>query len=164
MASSNKRHTAQLVIIQDEKGCSVVTLLPKRESPSVPCCGSPLSGRRGVRCRHILEENIKCDGVARNGEAFCPKCDTPLAELSPITTHIFRHNSVSRADRAGVSLAHNMKLHGHHTIPMHLRYLHKYLEDTTDEVKSIFAEKRLREVRQALRSAPGQIVEGGIAY
>src|SRR5258708_39564357 len=36
MASSNKRHTAQLVTIQDEKGCSVVTLLPKRESPSVP--------------------------------------------------------------------------------------------------------------------------------
>jgi site-specific recombinase XerD len=129
-----------------------------------PCCRSPLSGRRGVQCRHILEEDFKCDGVARNGEAFCPKCDMPLAAFSSITTQVFRHNSVSRADRAGVSLAHNMKLHGHQTIPMHLRYLHRYLEDTTDEVKSIFAEKRLREVRQALRSAPGQIVEGGIAY
>jgi site-specific recombinase XerD len=129
-----------------------------------PCCGSPLSGRRGVLCRHILEEDFKCDGVARNGEAFCPKCDTPLAAFSSITTHVFRHNSVSRADRAGVSLAHNMKLHGQQTIPMHLRYLHTYLEDTTDEVKSVFAEKRLREVRQALQSAPGQIVEGGIAY
>jgi site-specific recombinase XerD len=129
-----------------------------------PCCGSPLPGRRGVLCRHILEEDFKCDGVARNGEAFCPKCDTPLAMFLPITTHVFRHNSVSRADRAGVSLAHNMKLHGHETVPMHLRYLHTYLDDTTDEVKSIFAEKRLREVRQALRSAPGQIVEGGIAY
>jgi len=129
-----------------------------------PCCGSPLPGRRGVLCRHLLEEDFQCDGVARNGESFCPKCDTPLAAFLPITNHVFRHNSVSRADRAGVSLAHNMKLHGHHTIPMHLRYLHTYLGDTTDEVKSIFAEKRLREVRQALQSAPGQIVEGGIAY
>lgn len=129
-----------------------------------PCCGSPLSGRRGSRCHHILEENFKCDGVARNGEAFCPKCDTPLADFLPITPHVFRHNSVSRANRAGVSLEHNMKLHGHHTIPMHLRYLHTYLEDTTDEIKRVFAEKRLREVRQALRAAPGQIVEGGIAY
>ncbi len=129
-----------------------------------PRCRSPLPGRRGVLCRHILEEDFKCAGVARNGEAFCPKCDTPLAAFLPITNHVFRHNSVSRADRAGVSLAHNMKLHGHQTIPMHLRYLHTYLEDTTDEVKSIFAEKRLREVRQVLRSTPGQIVEGGIAY
>jgi site-specific recombinase XerD len=129
-----------------------------------PCCGSPLPGWRGALCHHILEEDFKCDGVARNGEAFCPKCDTPLASFLPITTHVFRHNSVSRAHRAGVSLAHNMKLHGHQTVPMHIRYLHAYLEDTTDEVKSVFAEKRLREVRLALRSAPGQIVEGGIAY
>jgi hypothetical protein len=129
-----------------------------------PCCGSPLSGRRGALCHHILEEDFKCDGIARNGEAFCPKCDTPLAAFLSITTHVFRHNSVSRADRAGVPMAHNMELHGQHTIPMHIRYLHKYLEDTTDEVKSVFAEKRLREVRQALQSAPGQIVEGGIAY
>jgi site-specific recombinase XerD len=129
-----------------------------------PYCRSPLSGQRGARCYQILEEDFKCDGIARNGEVFCPKCDTPLAKFLSITTHVFRHNSVSRADRAGVSLAHNMKLHGHETIPMHLRYLHRYLEDTTDEVKSVFAEKRLREVRQALRSAPGQIVEGGIAY
>ncbi len=129
-----------------------------------PCCGSPLSGRRGALCHRIFEEDFQCDGVARNGEAFCPKCDTPLAAFSPIATHVFRHNSVSRAHRAGVSLAHNMKLHGHETVPMHLRYLHTYLEDTTDEVKSVFAEKRLREVRRALQSVPGQIVEGGIAY
>jgi site-specific recombinase XerD len=129
-----------------------------------PCCNSPLTGRRGSTCYHILEEDFKCDGIARDGEAFCPKCDAPLAAFSSITPHTFRHNSVSRAYRAGVSLAHNMKLHGHETIPMHLRYLHTYLEDTTDEVISVFAEKRIREVRQALRSAPGQIVEGGIAY
>jgi len=129
-----------------------------------PCCHSPLSGRRGTVCRHKLEEDFKCDGIARNGEAFCPKCDTSLAAFLPVTTHIFRHNSVSRANRAGVSLAHNMKLHGHRTIPMHMRYLHTYLEDTTDELKRVFAVKRLREVRQALGSAPGQIVEGGIAY
>jgi hypothetical protein len=129
-----------------------------------PCCGSPLSGRRGSMCRHILEEDFECDGFAQDGEAFCPKCDTPLADFLPITSHVFRHNSVSRANHAGVSLEHNMKLHGHVTIPMHLRYLHTYLEDTTDEVKRVFAVKRLREVRQALRSSPGQIVEGGIAY
>src|SRR5260370_4527002 len=101
-----------------------------------PCCRSPLSGQRGVRCYHFLKEDFKCDGFARNGEAFCPKCDTPLAAFLPITNHVFRHNSVSRANRAGVSLAHNMKLHGHRTIPMHMRYLHRYLEDTTDDVKS----------------------------
>src|SRR6266487_2237748 len=129
-----------------------------------PCCGSPLSGRRGSVCHHILEEDFKCDGIARDGEAFCPKCDSPLADFKSITTHVFRHNSVSRANRAGVSLAHNMKLHGHQTIPMHLRYLHTYLEDMTDEVKRVFAVKRLREVRQALRSSPGHIVEGGIAF
>ena len=129
-----------------------------------PCCGSPLTGRRGSVCRHILEEDFECDGIARDSEAFCPKCDTPLADFLPITTHVFRHNSVSRAYRAGVSLEYNMKLHGQETIPMHLRYLHTYLEDTTDEVKRVFAVKRLREVRQALRSSPGQIVEGGIAY
>ena len=129
-----------------------------------PCCGSPLSGQRGSMCHHFLEEDFECDGFARGGEAFCPKCDTPLAEFLPITTHVFRHNSVSRANRAGVSLEHNMKLHGHVTIPMHLRYLHTYLGDITDELKRVFAVKRLREVRQALRFAPGQIVEGGIAY
>ena len=129
-----------------------------------PCCRSPLSGRRGSMCHHTLEEDFKCEGIARDGEAFCPKCDTPLADFLSITTHVFRHNSVSRANRAGVSLEHNMKLHGHRTIPMHLRYLHTYLEDTTDELKRVFAVKRLREVRQTLRSAPGQIVEGGIAY
>ena len=47
---------------------------------------------------------------------------------------------------------------------MHLRYLHLLLEDTTNEVRQIFAEKRLRDVCQMLGSSPGQIVEGGIAY
>src|SRR5258708_4909675 len=129
-----------------------------------PCCGSPLSGKLGARCRHILEEDFICDGIALNGEAFCPKCDTPLSEFLPISPHVFRHNSVSRAHRAGVSLVHNMLLHGHKTATMHLRYLHLFLEDTTSEVRQIFAEKRLREVRQILGSAPGQLVEGGIAY
>ena len=129
-----------------------------------PCCGSPLSGKLGVYCHHILEEDLVCNGRAQNGEAFCPKCDQPLAAFLPITTHIFRHNSVSRAHRAGVSFAQNMQLHGHKTLPMHLRYLHLLLEDTTNEVRQIFAEKRLRDVRQILGSAAGKIVEGGIAY
>jgi hypothetical protein len=47
---------------------------------------------------------------------------------------------------------------------MHLRYLHLLLEDTTNDVRQIFAEKRLRDVRQTLGSTPGQIVEKGIAY
>ena len=129
-----------------------------------PCCGSSLSGKLGARCSHVLTEDFICDGQALSGEMSCPTCDAPLAAFLPITTHVFRHNSVSRAQRAGVSLAHNMRLHGHKTVPMHLRYLHLLLEDTTNEVQQIFAEKRLREVRQALGSTPGQIVEGGIAY
>jgi len=129
-----------------------------------PCCGSLLSGKLGARCCHVLTEDFICDGEALSGEMFCPKCETPLAAFLPMTTHVFRHNSVSRAHRAGVSLAHNMRLHGHKTVPMHLRYLHLLLEDTTNEVQHIFAEKRLRDVRQALGSAPGQIVDGGIAY
>jgi len=129
-----------------------------------PCCGSPLSGECGDRCVHVLKDDFVCDGVAYNGEVFCPKCEMPLAALLPITTHVFRHNSVSRAHRAGVSLAQNMRLHGHQTVPMHLRYLHLLLEDTTNEVRQIFAEKRLRDVRQILGSTAGKIVEGGIAY
>jgi hypothetical protein len=129
-----------------------------------PYCGSPLSGELGDRCVHVLEDDFVCDGVAHNGEIFCPKCDMPLAEFLPITTHVFRHNSVSRAHRAGVPLAQNMKLHGHLTLPMHLRYLHLLLEDTTNEVRQIFAEKRLRDVRQVLGTTSGKIVEGGIAY
>jgi hypothetical protein len=105
-----------------------------------------------------------CDGVAQDGEAFCPKCDAPLASFVVMTTHLFRHNSVSRAHRAGVSLAQNMRLHGHQTIPMHLRYLHLYLEETTQEVRQMFAEKRLWEVSLALASSAGKIVEEGVAY
>lgn len=107
--------------------------------------------------------DFACDGIAQHGERFCPKCESPLADFVPITTHVFRHNSVSRAHRAGVSVAQNMRLHGHQTLPMHLRYLHLLLEDTTNEVRQIFA-KRLREVRQVLGTTSGKIVEGGIAY
>jgi hypothetical protein len=129
-----------------------------------PCCGSMLAGEIGDRCGHVLEANFVCDGVAQHGELFCPKCDLPLAAFLPITTHVFRHNSVSRAHRAGVSLAQNMRLHGHQTLTMHLRYLHLLLEDTTNGVRQIFAEKRLRDVRQILGTTSGKIVEGGITY
>lgn len=47
---------------------------------------------------------------------------------------------------------------------MHLRYLHLLLEDTTNEVRQIFVEKRLRDVRQILGTTTGKIVEGGVAY
>ena len=67
-------------------------------------------------CRHLLEADFVCDGVAQHGELFCPKCDSPLADFVPITTHVFRHNSVSWAHRAGVSVAQNMRLHDHQTV------------------------------------------------
>ena len=97
-----------------------------------------------------MVEDFRCDGEAQASEAFCPKCDMPLAQLAPITSHVFRHNSVSRAHRAGVPLAQNMQLHGHRTIPIHLRYLHLFVDETTEEVSRIFAHKRVQEVRLAL--------------
>lgn len=146
------------------KGQKCLYFAAKAGITRCPRCGSTLSGHLGARCRHILEADFVCDGVAEPGEPFCPKCDQPLADFVPITTHVFRHNSVSRAHRAGVSIAQNMRLHGHQTLPMHLRYLHLLLEDTTNEVRQIFAEKRLRDVRQLLGTTAGKIVEGGIAY
>jgi hypothetical protein len=49
-----------------------------------------------------------------------------------------------------------MQLHGHQTIPMYLRYLHLLLEDATEDVRRIFAEKRLEEVSSILREVSGQ--------
>lgn len=43
-----------------------------------------------------------------------------------------------------------MQLHGHQTIPMHLRYLHLDGEDATEAVGQIFARKRYKEVQVAL--------------
>jgi hypothetical protein len=120
----------------------------------------------GTRISEPLDLHLFCVLEDQSGHVFLlfPKGKSKQERPFPIVEPGIRHNSVSRANRAGVSLEHNMKLHGHQTIPMHLRYLHTYLEDTTDEVKRVFAVKRLREVRQALRFAPGQIVEGGVAY
>jgi hypothetical protein len=146
------------------KGQRCLYFAAKEGVTTCPCCRSTLAGHLGTRCYHTLEADFVCDGVAQHGEFFCPKCDSPLAEFVPITTHVFRHNSVSRAHRAGVSLAQNMRLHGHQTVPMHLRYLHLLLEDTTNEVRQIFAEKRLRDVRQVLGTTAGKIIEGGVAY
>ncbi|HEY4385925.1 MAG TPA: hypothetical protein VGN34_15820, partial [Ktedonobacteraceae bacterium] len=115
-----------------------------------PRCGSRLAGHRGGYCHHILEEDFVCDGVGQAEEVFCPKCDAPLASFVVLSTHLFRHNSVSRTHNAGVSLVQNMRLHGHQTIPMHLRYVHLYLDETTQEVRHLFAEKCLQEVSQAL--------------
>ena len=128
-----------------------------------PRCGSRLSGHRGNYCHHILEEDFVCDGVAETEEVFCPKCDAPLASFVALSTHLFRHNSVSRTYNAGVSLVQNMRLHGHQTIPMHLRYVHLYLGETTQDVRHLFAEKHLQEVSLALSSPSGKVVEGGVA-
>ncbi len=57
-----------------------------------------------------------------------------------------------------------MRLHGHLTVPMHLRYLHLLPEDLRQEVRQVFAEKRLREVRLAASYAPGQVIENGMAH
>jgi site-specific recombinase XerD len=116
-----------------------------------PCCGSSLSGERGKRCAHRFDKAFQCDGVAREGEMFCPKCDMPLAPFISLTPHMFRHNSVSRAHRAGVSLSNNMRLHGQQAIPTHLRYLHLLLDESVEAVGQVFAQKRMQQVQLSLQ-------------
>jgi hypothetical protein len=129
-----------------------------------PVCGGSLPGRRGHHCGHKVTRDITCDGVARDGSYFCPRCDAPVADLVSISSHTFRHNSVTRAHRHGVPLAENMLLHGHLTVPMHLRYLHLLPEDQQDAVHRIFSEKLLRDLQRETSFAPGQIIEEGIAH
>jgi site-specific recombinase XerD len=129
-----------------------------------PACGGPLPGRRGVVCSRILTADIACDGEGARGDWFCPKCDHPLAEFVEIVPHIFRHNSVSRAHRRGVSLEANMALHGHQTVPMHLRYVHLLPEDQEAEVRRVFEEERFRDIRLAVADAPGQLVVDGVPH
>jgi hypothetical protein len=80
---------------QRRKGQRCLYFATQEGITACPCCGSTLSGRLGARCRHTLEADFVCDGVAQHGERFCPKCASPLADFVPITTHVFRHNSVS---------------------------------------------------------------------
>ena len=129
-----------------------------------PVCGGPLPGRRGHRCYWKLKEDFCCEGKAEAGAYFCPTCDAPLAEFIFVGTHAFRHNSVTRAHRNGIALEHNMRLHGHLTVPMHLRYLHLLPEDLQQEVRQVFAEKRLREIRLTASYTPGQVIEDGVAH
>jgi len=89
-----------------------------------PVCGGALPGKRGASCTRTLAADVTCPGHGAPGDWFCPVCDAPLAEFVAIVPHTFRHNSVSRAHRRGVSLEANMALHGHRTVPMHLRYVH----------------------------------------
>lgn len=88
---------------------------------------------------------------------FCPKCDMPLAPFIPLTSQMFRHNSVSRAHRAGVSLSSNMQLHGHQTLPIHLRYLHVLLDESVEDVGHVFAQKRLQQVQMSLQQQNGHL-------
>ncbi len=129
-----------------------------------PACGGPLPGRRGVTCSRILTVDIACDGEGARGDWFCPKCDRPLAAFVAIVPHIFRHNSVSRAHRRGVSLEANMALHGHQTVPMHLRYVHLLPEDQEAEVRRVFEEERFRDIRLAAADAPGRLVVDGVPH
>jgi integrase len=128
-----------------------------------PMCHGPLPGQRGTRCTRRLPEDFVCEGVARSGEYFCPKCDRPLARLIDVTTHTFRHNSVTRAHRSGVPMAQNMLLHGHQTIPMHLRYLHLGQEDAHTAVRQVMTEKHIQQLHLATPFIPGQIIEDGVA-
>lgn len=128
-----------------------------------PMCHGPLPGRRGTRCTRRLPEDFVCDGVARSGEYFCPKCDLPLAKFIGVTTHTFRHNSVTRAHRSGVPMAQNMLLHGHQTIPMHLRYLHLGQQDAQTAVRQVMTEKHIQQLHLATPFIPGQIIEDGVA-
>ena len=146
---------------QGQRCCYVA---PRDGVTLCPVCGGSLPGRRGHHCYWILEKDFRCEGKAEAGEYFCPKCDAPLADFIFVGTHAFRHNSVTRAHRNGIALEHNMRLHGHLTVPMHLRYLHLLPEDLRQEVRQVFAEKRLREVRLAASYAPGQVIEDGIAH
>lgn len=146
------------------QGQSCCYVAPRDGVTTCPICGGSLPGRRGHHCYWKLKEDVRCEGKAVAGEYFCPKCDAPLAEFIFVGTHAFRHNSVTRAHRHGIALEHNMRLHGHFTIPMHLRYLHLLPEDLRQEVRQVFAEKRLREVRLAASYAPGQVIEDGIAH
>ena len=57
-----------------------------------------------------------------------------------------------------------MLLHGHQTVPMHLRYLHLLPSDQQAAVQQIFSEKLLHEMRGETSSAPGQIVEEGVTH
>jgi site-specific recombinase XerD len=128
-----------------------------------PICGGSLPGKRGHRCQRKLKQAFECDGVGREGDYFCPKCDGPLAEVVPITTHTFRHNSVTRAHRYGMPLAQNMMLHGHKTIPMHLAYLHLLSKDQQDAIVRVFSAKFLQDVQSSSGFAPGQMIVEGIA-
>jgi len=56
-----------------------------------------------------------------------------------------------------------MLLHGHMTVPMHLRYTHLLPSDLEDEVRNVLMEKRLREVRLVASYSPGQVIDQGIA-
>ena len=77
------------------------------------------------------------------------------------STHVFRHNSVSRASRAGVSVSQNMRLHGHETIPMHLHYIHFQADEMTQKVRELFVDKRLQSLSQVQGSPAGKVVEEG---
>jgi hypothetical protein len=49
-----------------------------------------------------------------------------------------------------------MRLHGHQTVPTHLRYLHLLLDESAEEVDRVFAQKRLQEVHLSLQRQSGQ--------
>lgn len=127
-----------------------------------PICQGDLPGKRGHHCNRRLSQEFHCGGVAVQGEYFCPKCDAPLAELIDLTPHIFRHNSVTRAHRHGVSLEQNMSLHGHKSVPMHLRYLHIFPKEVQDEVRRVFAEMQVEVEVLANGFTPGQIIQDGV--
>ncbi len=129
-----------------------------------PVCGGSLPGRRSAICGRILTEDISCPGRGTPGDWFCPVCDAPLADFTGIVPHTFRHNSVSRAHRRGVSLGANMALHGHQTVPMHLRYVHLLPEDQEAEVRRVFEEERFRDIRLTTADAPGQLVVDGVSH
>lgn len=128
-----------------------------------PICGHRLAGHRGIKCHNRLDHDVACTGVATPGSWFCPTCDKPLANLIDVTPHSFRHNSVSRAHHSGVSLAQNMRLHGHETIAMHQHYLHHLEEDATQAVRQVMGSLVMRQIRLG-DAAPGQVVEEGVAH
>ncbi len=128
-----------------------------------PICEGKLKGQRGERCWRRLRTNFVCKEVATGGNWFCPVCDGPLAQLVRITTHMFRHNSVTRASRRGIPLIHNMQLHGHRSLKMHKHYNHPELKELYEKVQDVMEAMYLRNVQMQSLFIPGQIVVDGVA-
>jgi len=127
-----------------------------------PRCGGTLTGQRGQTCHRLMSVDTVCDGRAEPGAWFCARCGDPLAEFVNIGTHSFRHNNVSRNNRHKMPVALNMRLHGHVTMPMHLRYVHGESGEIEHEVRRVLVERATDEIVRSALDSPGRLVLDGV--